>query len=84
MYDHILCSFYVCFMVGNVWVLVLEAENAVAKWRHVMGPTDAAKAKQTDPNSIRALFGESISANACHGSDSIEAAKREIAFFFDV
>ncbi|MEO1923641.1 MAG: nucleoside-diphosphate kinase [Nautiliaceae bacterium] len=64
---------------GPVVVMVLEGENAVAKNRELMGATDP---KEAAPGTIRADFAESIEANAVHGSDSIENAKKEIAFFF--
>jgi nucleoside-diphosphate kinase len=60
-------------------VQVLQGENAVAKYREVMGATDPAKAAA---GTIRKLFAESIEANSVHGSDSPENAKTEIAFFF--
>jgi nucleoside-diphosphate kinase len=64
---------------GPVVVQVLEGENAVAKYREVMGATDPAKAA---PGTIRKDFAESIEANSVHGSDSAENAAQEIAFFF--
>ena len=64
---------------GAVVVMVLEGENAVAKNRELMGATNPKEAK---PGTIRADFAESIEANAVHGSDSLENAKKEIAFFF--
>ncbi|MBQ7676559.1 MAG: nucleoside-diphosphate kinase [Campylobacter sp.] len=64
---------------GPVVVMVLEGENAVAKNRELMGATDPKKAEK---GTIRADFAESIDANAVHGSDSLENAKNEIAFFF--
>ena len=64
---------------GPVMVQVLEGENAIAKNREVMGATDPAEAAS---GTIRKDFGESIEANSVHGSDSVETAKREIAFFF--
>jgi len=68
------------FMVsGPVVVSVLEGENAVAKNRELMGATDP---KEAAPGTIRADFADSIDANAVHGSDSLENAKIEIAFFF--
>jgi len=66
-------------MSGPVVVQVLEGENAVAKYREVMGATDPAKAA---PGTIRKLYAESIEANSVHGSDGPETAKTEIAFFF--
>lgn len=68
------------FMVsGPVVAMVLEGENAVLKNRDLMGATDPKKAA---PGTIRADFADSIDANAVHGSDSLENAKIEIAFFF--
>ena len=64
---------------GPVVVQVLEGENAVAKYREVMGATDPAKAAA---GTIRKDFAESIEANSVHGSDSADNAKTEIAFFF--
>jgi nucleoside-diphosphate kinase len=70
----------VAFMTsGPVVVQVLEGENAVAKYREVMGATDPAKAAS---GTIRKDFAESIEANSVHGSDSPENAATEIAFFF--
>ncbi len=70
----------VAFMTsGPVVVQVLEGENAVAKYREVMGATNPANAA---PNTIRKLFAESIEANSVHGSDATETAKQEIAYFF--
>jgi nucleoside-diphosphate kinase len=71
-----LCSFMVS---GPVVVQVLEGENAVAKNREVMGATNPANAA---PGTIRKEFAESIEANSVHGSDSLDNAKQEIAYFF--
>jgi nucleoside-diphosphate kinase len=68
------------FMIsGPVVVTVLEGEDAMAKNRELMGATNPAEA---EPGTIRADFADSIDANAVHGSDSVENAKIEIAFFF--
>jgi nucleoside-diphosphate kinase len=68
------------FMIsGPVMIQVLEGENAVLKNRDLMGATDPKKA---DKGTIRADFADSIDANAVHGSDSVENAKTEIAYFF--
>jgi nucleoside-diphosphate kinase len=68
------------FMIsGPVVVQVLEGDDAVAKYREVMGATDPAKAA---PGTIRKEFARSIEANSVHGSDSAENAAAEIAFFF--
>ena len=68
------------FMIsGPVVAMVLEGTNAVAKNRDLMGATNPKEAKA---GTIRADFAQSIDANAVHGSDSLENAKNEIAFFF--
>jgi len=68
------------FMIsGPVVVSVLEGEDAMAKNRALMGATNPAEA---EAGTIRADFAESIDANAVHGSDSLENAAIEIAFFF--
>ena len=70
----------VAFMCsGPVMIQVLEGENAVAKNRELMGTTDP---QQAAPGTLRADFADSISANAVHGSDSLENAAIEIAYFF--
>jgi len=71
----------VSFMIsGPVVVQVLEGENAVLKNRELMGATNPAEA---DAGTIRADFAESIDENAVHGSDALETAVEEIAFFFN-
>jgi nucleoside-diphosphate kinase len=64
---------------GPAIVLVLEAPDAIKKWRTLMGTTDPAKA---DPGTIRKEFGQSIERNATHGSDAPETAVYEIGYFF--
>jgi nucleoside-diphosphate kinase len=64
---------------GPILVQALEGDNAIAKNREVMGATDPAKAT---PGTIRAEFGKNISENAVHGSDAVDTAQTEIAFFF--
>jgi nucleoside-diphosphate kinase len=64
---------------GPAIVLVLEAPDAIKKWRTLMGATDPAKA---DPGTIRKEFGQSIERNATHGSDAPETAAYEIGYFF--
>jgi nucleoside-diphosphate kinase len=64
---------------GKAVVMVLEAENAIAKWRDTMGATDPAKAA---PGTIRRELGASIQYNCTHGSDAPDTAAFEIAFFF--
>jgi nucleoside-diphosphate kinase len=70
----------VSFMIsGPVVVQVLEGEDAVTKYRTVMGATNPANA---DEGTIRKMFAESIEANSVHGSDAPETAAEEIAYFF--
>jgi nucleoside-diphosphate kinase len=68
------------FMIsGPVVVQVLEGENAIAKYRDLMGATDPAKAA---PGTIRKLYARSIGENAVHGSDAPDTAVKEITQFF--
>ncbi len=70
----------VTFMTeGPVVALVLEREDAIAKWREVMGATNPANAAD---GTIRKLFAENIERNCVHGSDATETAAQEIPFFF--
>jgi nucleoside-diphosphate kinase len=70
----------VSFMTsGPVVVQVLEGENAVAKYREIMGATDPAKAAE---GTIRKLHARSVGENSVHGSDATDTAKDEIAQFF--
>lgn len=71
-----LCSFMTS---GPVLLMTLEGENAVEKYRKLMGATDPAKAA---PLTIRKVYGESLEANSVHGSDSVASADRETAYFF--
>jgi len=64
---------------GKAFVIVLEAEGAIAKWRETMGATDPAKAA---PGTIRHDLGTSIQYNCTHGSDAPETAAFEIGYFF--
>ena len=64
---------------GPAIVLVLEAEDAIKKWRTLMGATDPAKA---DAGTLRKEFAQSIERNATHGSDAPETAAYEIGYFF--
>jgi nucleoside-diphosphate kinase len=64
---------------GPIVAASLEAEGAVKKWRDVMGATNPAEAAE---GSIRKLYGTDIGRNATHGSDSVENAAIETAFFF--
>ena len=71
-----LCAF---MTQGPIIAMVLEGENAIQRWRDLMGATDPAKAA---PQTIRKDFASSIEANAVHGSDSPESAAFEIPYFF--
>ena len=64
---------------GPAIVLVLEAADAIKKWRTLMGATDPAKA---DAGTLRKDFGASIENNATHGSDAAETAAFELGYFF--
>ncbi|XPV77788.1 MAG: nucleoside-diphosphate kinase [Desulfovibrio sp.] len=64
---------------GPVVVSVLEGENAIQRHRDLMGATNPAEAEE---GTIRNLYGASIEANACHGSDGPDTAKVEVSYFF--
>ena len=64
---------------GKIFAMVLETENAIAKWRDTMGATDPKKAA---PGTIRRDLGTSIGNNCTHGSDAPETAAFELAYFF--
>ena len=71
----------VSFMTsGPVVTAVLEGENAIARWRELMGPTNS---KEAPPGSIRGDIGTDVERNATHGSDAPETARVEIAYFFN-
>ena len=65
---------------GLIVVSVLEGANAIAKNRELMGPTDST---QAEPGTIRGDHGTDIERNAAHGSDALETARVEIAYFFN-
>ena len=64
---------------GEIQVQVLEGEDAIMRYRDLMGSTNPQEAKE---GTLRRYFAESIDANAVHGSDSPESADREIDYFF--
>jgi len=64
---------------GPIVVMVLERENAIQKYRDVIGATDPAKAA---PGTLRKLYGSNVGENALHGSDSPETAHAEVSYFF--
>lgn len=76
-YDRLIGS-----VVQGSIAMLLEGEDAMKRWRALMGPTDPVKARQEAPTSLRALYGTTMPDNATHGSDSAESAEREIAIFF--
>ena len=67
---------------GPVVVAALARPGAVAAWRRLLGPTNAADARVAAPRSVRALYGTDGTRNAAHGSDSDASAARELRFFF--
>jgi len=64
---------------GPVFTGVLEGDDAIKRWRDLMGPTDSKKAPK---GTVRGEFGTDVEQNASHGSDAPETARAEIAFFF--
>jgi nucleoside-diphosphate kinase len=64
---------------GPIVVMVLERDNAIQKYRDVIGATDPAKAA---PGTLRKLYGSNVGENALHGSDSPETAHFEVSYFF--
>ena len=81
--EHVHKGFYPeleAFMTeGPVVLLCLEAENAIQRWRDLMGATDPAKAGE---GTLRKRFGANMGRNATHGSDSPVSAAREVSYFF--
>ena len=71
-----LCSY---LSSGPIVVMILEGNNAIILNRKLMGATNP---KEAEENTIRKIYGLSIDKNSVHGSDSLENAKKEIAFFF--
>lgn len=71
------------FITSDVVVgMELVSDNAIDKWRTLIGPTNTLVAKQNAPESLRAFFGTDGTKNAVHGSDSTTSVKREIGFWF--
>lgn len=71
------------FMTSDYSVgMELIAQNAITKWRKFIGPTNSQKAREEAPKSLRALYGEDGTKNACHGSDAPTSAEREINLIF--
>ena len=64
---------------GPVQVQIIEGDEAVSRYRSLMGNTNP---EEANPGTLRNDFAESIDANAVHGSDSVESAAKEVAYFF--
>jgi nucleoside-diphosphate kinase len=83
-HEHVGKGFYPeleAFMTeGPVALMVLEGENAILRWRELMGATNPANAAE---GTLRKRFGASIGRNATHGSDKSESAKFEVGYFFN-
>jgi nucleoside-diphosphate kinase len=71
-----LCKF---MTEGKILAMVLEGDDAIARWRGLMGPTDVSKAPK---DTIRGQFGTNIERNATHGSDAVDTAAFEVGWFF--
>jgi len=67
---------------GPSIVMVLYRREAIGAWRSLMGPTNSREARKNAPHTIRAKYGSDQTRNACHGSDSLASAQREVSFFF--
>jgi len=67
---------------GPIIAMVLAKENSILEWRDLLGPTSSHRARETHPESLRAIYGTDDQRNAVHGSDSQKGAEREIRFFF--
>ncbi|XP_078392930.1 nucleoside diphosphate kinase 6 isoform X3 [Cetorhinus maximus] len=67
---------------GPMRAYILAHEDAILRWRHVMGPTRVFRARYSSPESIRGSYGLTDTRNTTHGSDSPESAAKEISFFF--
>lgn len=67
---------------GPIVALMLARQDAVAYWRELIGPTNAVRARETHPDSLRARYGTDDQRNGLHGSDSHLSAQREVRFFF--
>ncbi|CAM1323115.1 NME6 (predicted) [Pycnogonum litorale] len=67
---------------GPVFVSILARDNAIKRWRELMGPTKIFRSRYEFPNTIRGSYGLTDTRNVVHGSDSVETATREIKFFF--
>ncbi|ESO99615.1 hypothetical protein LOTGIDRAFT_226200 [Lottia gigantea] len=67
---------------GPIIAMALSRDRAISYWRELIGPTNTYKARNTHPDSLRAIYGTDDQRNALHGSDSFSSSQREIRFFF--
>ncbi|XP_069552832.1 nucleoside diphosphate kinase homolog 5 [Brachyistius frenatus] len=67
---------------GPIIAMTLACDNAIDYWKSIIGPVNSTKARETDPNSLRAKYGCNDLKNALHGSESFQAAVKEIKFMF--
>ena len=67
---------------GKIIKFDLEGEDAVRRWRELLGPTDSEVARQEKPQSVRARYGKDVQRNCAHGSDSLKSAVRELELMF--
>ncbi|KAM8974520.1 nucleoside diphosphate kinase homolog 5 [Pelodytes ibericus] len=67
---------------GPIIALTLARHNAISFWKEIMGPSNSLKAKETHPDSLRAIYGTDDLRNAVHGSNCFTSAEREIRFMF--
>ncbi|XP_051870494.1 nucleoside diphosphate kinase homolog 5 [Pristis pectinata] len=67
---------------GTSVAMIIARDKAIAYWNELIGPADSVKAKETHPESLRALYGTDDLRNAVHGSETFSAAEREIRFIF--
>ena len=78
----IIALYFPCLYSDDIIALVLAKPDAIQEWRDIMGPTNAIRAKQEAPQSLRAKYGHDQTRNGLHGSDSYLSAEREIKFIF--
>ena len=67
---------------GSLSVHILTGDDVISRWRKLIGSTKVLRTQFEDPTSFRGSFGVTDTRNVCHGSDSLETAAKEVAFFF--
>ncbi|NWJ05990.1 NDK5 kinase, partial [Crypturellus undulatus] len=67
---------------GPLTAMVLAKHNAISYWKELLGPSNSIKARETHPDSLRAIYGTDDLRNALHGSHNLSSAEREIRFMF--